>query len=438
VKYAAFGVLLGVAVAVASPASGRQAIVPLYVERGPHGVPRLGIDVTVGTRTARLMVSTNTSGVRVLARAVQAASAQRTGWPAAFVFDGGLLVHGEEARARLRLDGVGGTGTATIGLVDTVECVPTQPRCSAANGAPPDVLGGLFSGLFGLKLIDPPTTECCPNPFHWFGMSHRRYIVHSAFAPPSIVLDPDAATVKRFTIVHISSAETPLGCIRLAGGATNEVCGEVLFDTTTSELTVTTTGAIVRMPLPPRTTATLTVGGWSYSYALSGRAGPNLVVHGGATNSIVVGLDALQSVDLLYDLDAETIGLRALDRGVAPAAKRTAPFPALLGRWRCVSDQWPFPTVVFAFAADETGIRTVLAQGPMRARSVPFTYIPLDKTSFAMRDGPDSVWTQLSIALHGTSLRLQNWGYWHESNWTAYPSAESYACRRAAIPPGRR
>ncbi|MBV8368267.1 MAG: hypothetical protein JO036_04960 [Candidatus Eremiobacteraeota bacterium] len=436
-KCAAFGVLLAVAVAVASPASARQAIVPLYVERGPHGIPRLGIDVALGARTARLMVSTNTTGVLVLARAVAGAPAQRTSTSVSFVFDGGMLLRGDEARARLRFRGADGTDATTVGLVDGVECYPTHPDCPAANGKTPEMFGGLFSGVFGLGLIDPPVIECCRNPFNSSGWYHERYVVHSALAAPSLILDPDDATRKRFTMVPILSAETPLGCIRLAGGATNEVCGEVSFDTTTLDLTVTTNGRITPTPLPTRTTATLTVGGWSHTYAMGVRSGPRLVMRRGAWNSIVVGLAALQSIDLLYDLPAGAIGLRALDRGVAPAAKRAAPFPPLLGRWRCKSDQVPSATVGFAFAADGTGTRTVRTQPRAPAMSEPFTYMSLDKESFAMQTS-GGVWTEMDLKFHGDALELREGGYWHESQWTAYPEADSYACRRAASLPGRR
>ncbi|HEV3087049.1 MAG TPA: hypothetical protein VGX96_07450 [Candidatus Elarobacter sp.] len=405
---------------------------PLYVEKGPSGEPRLGIDVTIGARTLRLMFSTGTTGVHVLAKALPPGSAERTRVPGATVFDGGLLLHAEQARAPIRFPGAEGVVPILIGLVDAVDCVPSQPNCAAAKGGTPEMFGGLFPGVLGAADIYLPNLECCQNPFNSFGFYNQRYVVHANFRNPSVMLDPDERTKKAFSMLGVVSALTPLGCLRIAGRVTNEVCGEIFFDTGKPGLEVETSGPVAPAPLPPGTTATLTVNTWSHTYAVGGKTGLPLLVRDGGSNRIVVGLAALQSVDMLYDLRAEDIGLRSLDRGVPPASKPAAPLPKLLGRWRCKSREWPYWTSLFTFAADRTGTRTVLLKSDRGPVAIPFTYFRLDDSSIVTKE-PGGPWGQYEFRVHGDALDLHNGLYWHESHWTASSMAERYACRRAAV-----
>jgi hypothetical protein len=414
--------------AVAGAVLAMQAVIPLHVERGTRGGPRLGIDVTVGDRALRLMLSTATSGMRVLAGALPAGAVERTGTPAGTMFSNGLTLRGERARARLALPVAGETLPALLELVDGYGCADERPGCPAANGRTPAMFGA-FSGIFGVGNVAPPAGGCCPNPFAAFESSRQRYIVHAAFGAPSVTLDPADATLTRFTMVDVTGALTPLGCVRLAGGATNKVCGEMLFDTAAPELVVITTGTLTPTPLPPGTTASITVGTWSHTFAIGPNAGLHLGMRRGPRNLIVVGLAALQSVDLFYDLPAERIGLRSLDPGVAPAAKHPPPLPALNGRWRCSSSEWPYTTYDFAFGGDGTGSRVALGGRIRAGTTARFTYFQLDDEDFVTH-GFGTVWSRMRFDVHGDALDLRDAGYWHESHWTAYPGQQTYACKR--------
>ncbi|MBV8299776.1 MAG: hypothetical protein JO083_09570 [Candidatus Eremiobacteraeota bacterium] len=409
-----------------------QTVVPLHVERGPRGAPRLGIDVTVGNRPVRLMLSTSTSGMRVLAGALAPGAAERTGTMADGAFASGLVLHGEQARVQLALPGTVGPASTLVELIDSLSCVDQRHDCPAANGRPPEIFGALFAGMFGIGNVDPPAGACCQNPLNALEAYRPRYIVHAALDAPSLTLDPGDAALQRFTMIDVTGAQTPVGCVRFAGGVTSKVCGEMLFDTGTPYLTVVTTGAIIPTPLPPGTTASLTVGTWSHTYAIGPDAQLHLVMRRGPQNRIVVGLAALQSVDLFYDLPTERIGLRSLDAGVAPAAKHPPPIPVLHGRWSCSSSEWPYTKYDFAFSADGTGKRSAHGERAGGAGTDRFTYFQLDDSDLVTKMR-GSAWSRMRFAVHDDALDLQDAGYWHESHWTAYPGEETYRCSRALV-----
>jgi hypothetical protein len=418
--------------AAASFALAMETVIPLHVEHGPRGAPRLGIDVTVGTHPVRLMLSTTTSGTRVLGRVLPPDAAQRTGRAGAGAFTNGLVLRGEQARAQLALPGVAGTASTLIAVVDGYDCADQRPGCPAANGRTPVMFSDPLAGMFGIGNVVPPAGGCCPNPFAAFESYPPRYVVHAAFDAPSVRLDPGDAALERFTMVDVSGAQTPLGCLRLAGGVTNKICGEMLFDTASPELAVITTGPLTPLPLPPGTTASLTVGTWSHTYAIGPDTKLHLAMRHGSQNVIVVGLAALQSVDLLYDLATERIGLHALDAGIAPAAKHPPPLPALRGRWRCSSSEAPYTAYTFAFAPDGTGKRIALDGGASGERTDVFSYFQLDDTDLVTKMR-GSVWSRMHFAVHDNTLDLRDAGYWHESHWTAYPGEQTYACSRAPV-----
>ncbi len=292
------------------PVASGPVVVPLHVNRGPMGDPRLGIDVTVGEKTVQVLADTGSRGLRVLASAVPAGSVHRTGRAAAGGYASGIVLHGEAATAPLAL-GAARAPAADIELVDGISCADGRPDCPAANGSKPEMFGVLFPGILGLGSIDPPRGQCCSNPLPALaGGVGRTYVVRANFGAPELVLNPDAATVRAFTLLDVSRGTLPRGCVRVSASP-NEVCGEVLFDTGTPQLVVTTTGIAAAGPYPPGTTATLTVGGWSHAFAVGPGTPLRLNLRRGDTNRIVVGLAALQSVDVYYDLAGGRMGLLA-------------------------------------------------------------------------------------------------------------------------------
>jgi hypothetical protein len=305
---AAAALVVGTVGAAGSNASG-PIVVPLHVERGPMGDPRLGIDVTIGEKAARVLVDTGSAGLRVLASSVPPGSARRTGRSAAGGYASGIVLSGEEASAALAF-GEARAPSAAIELVDRIECGPQRPNCPAANGGTPEMFGGLFPGILGISITDPPRGRCCANPLAAVpGGVGQTYVVHADFAAPSLTLNPDSATVGAFTMIDVPRGALPHGCIRISSSP-NETCGDVLFDTGAPQLLVTTTGIASTGAFARGTTATLTLGPWTHGIAVGPGTDVRLNVRRGDTNRIVVGLSVLQQLDVYYDIGAGRIGLR--------------------------------------------------------------------------------------------------------------------------------
>jgi hypothetical protein len=296
---------------VAAAADTPPLVVPLHVEHGPNGDPRLGIDVGIGSRTVRVLFDTGSAGLRVLASAVNDPSVRRGGPVRGGGFYGsGLTLRGDEATAPLSLGG-GAPQQTSFELVDGFGCAEMIPNCPGANGRTPEMFGTLFPGIFGASMTDPPRGRCCANPIEALPAYGKRFIVHAAFSGPSVTLGPDPAALAGFTMIDVARGVLPRGCVRVSSAA-GEVCGDVLFDTGTPQIVVSSPGVVAQGPQPAGTTATLTVGAWSHAFAPAPEAPLRVAMRRGQMNRIVVGLAALQSVDLYFDLAAGRIGLRAL------------------------------------------------------------------------------------------------------------------------------
>ena len=295
---------LKVAAATDSP-----IVIPMHVVRGVFGEPRLGIDVTIGGTPVNLLFDTGSPGLRVLASAVPSNAARRTGMPAGGGYGTGLILQGEEGTATLAIGDAHTGRDAPIELVNGFSCAAQRPECPAANGGTPEMFGRLFPGILGASNVEPPLGRCCRNPLSTFeGGIGLTYIVHSNLEAPTLTLSPDATERIAFTMIDVRlMAAPPNGCFAISDA---KVCGDVLFDTGSPQLVVTTNGALPNGPIARGTRMTLSMGSWSHEYTLGAGSPPlRLVVQRGVTNRIVVGLAALQNIDILYDLEAGRMGL---------------------------------------------------------------------------------------------------------------------------------
>lgn len=276
--------------------------VPLHVVRGPGGEPRLGIDLTVGVDAVRVLVDTGSPGLRLLAQALHAQSAGRTGRHSGGGYESGLRLQGEEALTSLSLGGVHGD-RIPIEVVDGYSWEdPTVQRT-------PEMFGELFPGILGIDMARP--RSCCANPLPSLeGGVGKQYIVHSAFDGPQLLLNPDAASEQSFTMVDVGDDGWPQGCVNVDNVLPYDFCGEVIFDTGTSMLVISGTGIDTPGPAPLGSTAHLRVADWSHDFVAARRM--RIVVRRAPQNRIVVGLAALQHIDVLFDSDARKIGLRSL------------------------------------------------------------------------------------------------------------------------------
>lgn len=291
------------------PIAGRSdisgpVVIPLHLTHGPFGDPRLGIDVSIGSATLHVLFDTGSSGLRVLASAVPNGIARRTGPSSVGLgsYGSGLVLTGAPASAPVSV-GAANSPSAAFELVDGFSCAASRPNCPSANGGTPEMFGRLFPGIFGASPTGPPNDRCCQNPLFAFGDTGSRYIVHSNFAGPTLTLNPDAQTTAAFSFVDLPNdggrLGMPSGCLRISG--VPDICGTVIFDTGSPQLSATTTTPVNVGPVAPGTLVMLNMGSWSHEFTTGPRERLRLSIRQGPTNNIIVGLAALQHIDVFYD-----------------------------------------------------------------------------------------------------------------------------------------
>jgi len=308
VLYTAVLAACAITVPLVATAAAGPTTIPLHVEEY-GGVPRLGIDVMFGTKTLRFLFDTGSGGLRVLASAVPPDAAQRTGASASGGYASGIMLHGEQAIARLSIADPSVVQSTQIELVDSITCADQRPNCPAANGGTPVMFGRLFSGIFGASNATVPRGGCCINPFEAFNEYGKQYLVHANMSAPTVTLKPDSAMLAKFTMIPVPRNLMPRGCIHIPT-AVNDICGEVLFDTGAPGIQVTTNTIAANGQVRAEIPARLTIGTWSHTFA-SAKTPVFVALVRGNTNNIIIGLAGMQSVDVFYDLAGERMGLFA-------------------------------------------------------------------------------------------------------------------------------
>jgi hypothetical protein len=285
-----------------------STVIPLYVERRPSGDPELGIDISFGSRRVRVLFGTGLAGLRLLASMVPPSAAQRTGAGAMGGNNGLLTLYGDEAMARVSIADSNVAETTAIGLIDYA-CGADQPNCAEGDGVKAIMFGGLFPGIFGVGVVDPPRGTCCSNPLEALGDFGKHYIVHANFKAPTLTLNPTPAVLSKFTMINVPRGLLPQGCVRVVG-AQGAVCGDISFATGSPQITLTTKGIPTQGPF---SSATLAIGTWSHTFTSTPEAPLRIFARRGTENSVVIGLAAMQSVDVYYDLSAGRMGFASTE-----------------------------------------------------------------------------------------------------------------------------
>ena len=307
---------LTAALACAGAASAQQTpvVVPLHVEHSPYHVPHLGIDVTIGPVTKRLEVDTSTPGLRILASALPSDAWQRTGHTVTGDYGNGLNLRGFEANASLTLAGLRSDRQVQIEAVESIACASWSPKCAAAKGGVPDEFGKVFPGVLGLMMTNAAPDECGVNPLLTLaGRAGHAYVLHAGFGKPTLTLSPDAVTMSAFTMVPSTVSSWPNGCIGVKDVAL-QVCGEIVIDTGSQHTLVFDPAPVFQGFFPPGTIANVTIGSWKHDLTSGGDGDDrySIVSQRGDKKLIVIGLGALQDVDVLFDSDHNRIGFRGL------------------------------------------------------------------------------------------------------------------------------
>ena len=285
------------------PASPPPIVVPLHVGHTSSGSLRLGIDVTIGGRTSRVLLDSGSSGLRILAAAVPDGAARRTGRPARATYVNGLVAEGEEALAQVSI-GTAPPSEIAFEIVDQTHCVPGAPSC--ASFATINQVFTMYAGVLGIASISR-TDRCCANPL--LALSDgigRRFIVHSDIAGPTLTLNPDAAALRGFTMVDVPLGTRPTACIHVSGSVPKHTCGPLAFDTGSTMTLIL--GSDVADGSVEGGTATLSIGEWSHVLQAAPRSPAAMLGHT-AANFILVGLPSMQTFDVYFDLEHGRMGM---------------------------------------------------------------------------------------------------------------------------------
>ncbi|WOD16582.1 hypothetical protein [Paraburkholderia kirstenboschensis] len=293
-------------------------LIPLHVERADEDHARLGLPVELDGKPVYVALDTGTQGVRVL-KSVLPGSDYASAAPASTL----LLANGAQvsgAAVKLPLS-VAGSKAVQIGAqaVDTVSCQAASKHCVAMDGYSGE-FGWAFSGLFGVGAAQPDDT-CCTQPLRALaGRIGERYLVHSNFAKPYLLLSPSSAITKDYTIVPMTvskdgTMQWPRGCINVGDKMT--FCAPLVFATaTTGMIRIETDTApnwtgddsVGKVLIQGNYNAAVGSGNWVHRYD---DAQVTIVKAQPGANRIVIGLMGMQNIDVLFDFPRAQLGLYA-------------------------------------------------------------------------------------------------------------------------------
>jgi hypothetical protein len=293
-------------------------LIPLQVERVDQDHARLGLPIQLDGKSLYVALDTGTQGVRILKSTLPAADYARAGDVTSLSLANGAEVVG--AAVRLPFS-VGGTKPAPIAAqaVDTVRCQPTAKRCVAMDGYTGE-FGWAFSGMAGIG-AELPGENCCTQPLRALpGKLGQRYLVRSNVAKPYLVLSPSDALTKDYTMVPMGASKDgatqwPRGCVRVADKMT--FCAPLVFATGTSGMIRIETDKapnwtgdddVGKTLHQGNHQAAIGVGSWVHRYD---NAQVTIVKAKPDANRIVIGLMAMQNIDVLFDFQRGQLGLHA-------------------------------------------------------------------------------------------------------------------------------
>jgi hypothetical protein len=293
-------------------------LIPLQVERADADHARLGLPVQLDGKPVYLALDTGTQGVRVLKSVLPGTNYPHAGPVSLLPLANGAQVSG--AAATLPVS-IAGTRPAQIDAqaVDAVSCQATSRHCVGMDGYTGE-FGWAFSGLFGIGAAQPDDS-CCTQPLRALPANiGQRYLVHSNFAKPYLVLSPSSAITKDYTMVPMTilkdgTAQWPRGCVNVGDKMT--FCAPLVFATASTDM------IRIEMDKAPNWTgdddagkvlnqgnynAAIGAGKWVHRYE---DAQVTIVKAKPGADRIVIGLMGMQKIDVLFDFPRGQMGLRA-------------------------------------------------------------------------------------------------------------------------------
>lgn len=293
-------------------------LIPLHVERADEGHARLGLPIQLDGKPLYVALDTGTQGVRILKSTLPGSNYAPAGDVTSLSFANGAEVVG--AAVTLPFS-VGGTKPAPIAAqaVDVVRCLPTAKRCVAMDGYTGE-FGWAFSGIAGIG-AELPGENCCTQPLRALpGNIGQRYLVRSNVAKPYLLLSPSSELTKGYTMLPMAvskdgATQWPRGCVRVADKIT--FCAPLVFATGSSGMIRIETDKAPNWTGDDDVGKTLNQGNYEAAIGVASwvhryeNAQVTIVKAKPDANRIVVGLMAMQNIDVLFDFQRGQLGLRA-------------------------------------------------------------------------------------------------------------------------------
>ncbi|HEY3596300.1 MAG TPA: hypothetical protein VGL08_02110 [Paraburkholderia sp.] len=298
---------------------GRDGIlIPLHVERSDLGHSRLGLPAQIDGKAVYVMFDTGTRGLRVLSSVLPRSGYANAGERTSLTFPTGAQASGPVVTLPF---GIVGTKPVELAAqtVDDVRCLPGEKRCVAMDGYTGE-FGWAFSGILGAG-ADPVNDACCTQPLRALPSNiGQRYIVHPNLARPYLVLSPSSAVANGFTMLPLAAAQNgamqwPVGCVQV--GNKMRFCAPVVFATGGMGMIRIETDKAPdwlddndenKVLTQGNYDVTVGVGPWAHRF--DGAQVAIAKARPGA-NRIVIGLMALQNIDMLFDFTHGQLGIRA-------------------------------------------------------------------------------------------------------------------------------
>ncbi|WJF92090.1 hypothetical protein QS306_15120 [Paraburkholderia bonniea] len=293
-------------------------LIPLHVERADQDHARLGLPVQLDGKPVYLALDTGTQGVRVLSSALPKSSYPGTGPTTTLNIANGAMVSGPTATLPFSLFD-NQPINITAQTVNQVRCQPTAKRCFAQDGFTGE-FGWAFSGLLGVG-AQASDDACCSAPLPSLpAQLGQRYLVHPNFSQPYLLLSPSTELSNRFTMTPFvratsGAAQWPGGCVQISDKM--NFCAPVVFATGGTEMIRIETDITPNWVDDDEVGKTLTQGNYdvalgvgTWRHRFNGAQVTVVKVPKGG-NRIVIGLAALQNIDLLFDFKNNQLGLWA-------------------------------------------------------------------------------------------------------------------------------
>ncbi|HEX3639455.1 MAG TPA: hypothetical protein VHV99_29035 [Paraburkholderia sp.] len=302
-------------------------LIPLHVERADEDHARLGLPVQLDGKPVYMALDTGTQGARVLKSVLPGSNYASAGGVTSLSFANGVEILGSGVKVPLSVAGTTPTPVAAQ-AVDVVRCLPNARRCAGMDGYTGE-FGWAFSGIFGVGAAQPDDNTYTQPLRALPGNIGQRYLVHSNFAKPYMVLSPSNAITKDYTMVPMTlskdgTAQWPRGCVNVGNKMT--FCAPLEFATgSTGMIRIETDkapnwvgdGDVGNVLDQGNYETAIGTGPWVHRYET---AQVTIVKAKPDANRIVVGLMAMQNIDILFDFPRAQFGLHA-----AKESERFAP-----------------------------------------------------------------------------------------------------------------